>query len=131
MDQNFVVSDFDVAVRRWHVSDSELGRAYPPEYLEGLSTQGLYTALEWMKANELPHQLVNLVESTANLLEISVKAEKGVANDIEYELVTELVPDITRDILQLGGDFMGDNFELKPGLPAGWHGDPEEKADHG
>ena len=89
----------------------ELGALWSKEFIGALSTQANKTLIDWLKANNAPKQVVDMLEDVI-LLERCVSGfeNQNLSDNLAMQLTQEL-PSITYHIAELGGVFCGGGSE--------------------
>ena len=89
----------------------ELGSQWSEEFIESLSIQANKTLIDWLKANNAPKEVVDMLEDVI-LLERCVSGfeNQNLSDNLAMQLTQEL-PSITYHIVELGGVFCSGSSE--------------------
>jgi hypothetical protein len=111
-------------IEKWNKNPKESRGIYPPDYIDLMIEQANYVATAWLKANGMPAQIIDLVESVYTL---QLEYIHGLAGKMDGDPLTgnarcisDLIQAIIQDIGELGASF-DDPVELTPNMPAEWH----------
>jgi hypothetical protein len=104
----------------WVVKEGAIGRRFPVEFLDNLSFKASLTAHVWLKENNLPEQLISIVDQLYVLGQRVGDIKSGELDDFGAYQIIDLVPEMIENILAIGGTFYDENEDLKPDMPTGW-----------
>lgn len=93
---------------------AELGRSYAPEFISSIANQAVETLEAWLRANNAPSEVINLVDDVVVLERCARGLENGKLSDWDALSLIQELPLITERIARLGGSYCGGGSESFP-----------------
>jgi hypothetical protein len=100
--------------------EARLGQKYSTEFIEMMAEHAQGVLLDWLKANHLPDQVVNLVETAVMLERISQEKRTHTLPDIDAVYLAQELPGITETIAAMGGEYSGPYSNITGRGPLKW-----------
>ena len=105
------------------------GKKYPAEFVDTLAESAGHYLREWMTANGLPQEVIDLFDNAMLLGQYARSIETDNLADNEAEWLSELVPETADLIIRFGGVFRGPNGTTLPKENTiVWNREPENPA---
>lgn len=98
---------------------AEMGRTFPPEFVDTIALNAHTTAREYLEAHNAPIQLIELADYAFELVRFAVELKTGTLHDLDADDVAEDIAESTRLIAELGGSFYDPAGETpsRPAIP--------------
>lgn len=84
---------------------ADLGRKYPPEFLETIADDGFDKALEWLRKHECPEEICNLIGNAYFVATTLPEIQNGAPCTWDAAGLAEAVPEMLETLAVLGATF--------------------------
>jgi hypothetical protein len=99
---------------------AEIGRTYPPDFIGALTETANQSLSDWLKANQIPQQIIDLQDDIIMLDRAFENLRNGNLSDWDASALPDRVARVSRAIIDLGGSFVGAGTVWGDHTPIEW-----------
>ena len=99
------MSDITEQIKVHQALMADLGRQFPPEFIDGLAEDATATVRDWLTNNQAPAAVIDLLAEATMLDRCAIYAYSGVLGDLDAADLPEHVAEATHLIAACGGCF--------------------------